>query len=750
MATVNRGDFVLGLEPDSRMPNDYLRMVARVFAAYREIPLEMSIVAYVDGYKLNLNSVVGNIVTIGITHGTAFVDDQFVGFIDSSELVINGDELVVDVSYSIVLYYQWINIMPPQEPTYNIVRTDLVDPEHMLDLGQLFKRSDGSWDLIDNKVPWWADLLEKLTGDTEIDGPELLPYIPFIKENETEDIGWALDFHHNVGNNIDYNVRLHTDRAADDKLFINGDRILTTVDFDADNQKIIYYLGQFATAPTIRNDGTSLLDGDVYYNTTDHKYFYWKLNGWAELGSGGGSGGGTATVHHCEFIATAGQTMFNCIYNPEFLYVSLGGLDLASSEYIATNGTTIELNIPAQAGEVLQSYSITEIPVNGLGLDDLNDVTITGVTDDQVIAWDDASSQWINKDANFSGGGGGSDLVSYEFIATDGQTVFTCDHDANWVYVSSSGVDLADAEFVADGSTITLVTPTEENDIIKVFSAISGLNNLVSEEFTATLGQTVFTVTHNPNWVYVSVSGIDLANAEFVADGSIITLVNPAKANDIVKVFSATGSGGSGSGSGFGMTTWCEHTATAGQTNFACEYDPTFVYVSVAGVELDSGSYTATNGQNVILDNPANLNDIIIIRSVSTIGQINITNLQDNQVLSYDEATDTWVNTDPSGGSSGGGTLNEYNFDATDGQTDFVINNETYNSAAVYTNGVRNRNMEFSVSNDGTDTTVVFNVGKLLNDWVLIESGYNDTGATPPPATTSYDLMYDNNRYGGE
>ncbi len=579
MATVNRGDFVLGLQPDDRMPNDYLRMVARVFAAYREVPLEMSIVAYIDGYHLTLDSVVNNIVTIGITHGTAFVDDQFVGFTESSELVINGDELVVDVEYSIVLYYQWINIMPPQEPTYNIVRTDRIDPEHMLELGKLYKRSDGSYDLIDSKIPWWKQMMLMLTGDTEVDGPELLPYIPYIKENETMDIGWALDFHHDVGNGVDYNVRLRTDRSDDNNLFINNYRILTTYDFDTDNQRIIYYLGQFVSAPATRNDGTPLQEGDVYYDRMEHKYFYWKVNVWSEIGSGSGSGGGAAILSNCEFIATSGQTVFNCNYNPDFVYVALGGVTLSSTEYIAANGTTVELLIPAQGGEVIQIYSVIEVPVNSLSLNDLSDVEITSVQQDQIIAWDNISGQWINRTANFGGGGGGS---------------------------------------------------------------------------------------------------------------------------------------------GFGMTSKCEFIATAGQTNFICDYDPNFVMVSVSGIDLANTEFTATNGTDLILSNPAVAGDIVIIRSIYTIGKVEITSPTNEQVLIYNSTTDTWENGDQTGGSGSSG-IQEFNFDSSSGQTVFVLNNVVGTRATVFVDGVKIRNTEYVLTDDGTDTTITFNQGMAENSWISVE-----------------------------
>lgn len=92
-------------------------------------------------------------------------------------------------------------------------------------------------------------MVEDMTGNTETDGPEHLPFLVSIKSDNdvrpgethpphpnndtrgTMDIGWAVDFHHYVGNQVDYNVRLHTDKINNNTLYINNDRILTETEF---------------------------------------------------------------------------------------------------------------------------------------------------------------------------------------------------------------------------------------------------------------------------------------------------------------------------------------------------------------------------------------------------------------------------------------------------------------------------------------------------------------------------------------
>lgn len=66
--------------------------------------------------------------------------------------------------------------------------------------------------------------------------------------------------------------------------------------------------------------------------------------------------------------------------------------------------------------------------------------------------------------------------------------------------------------------------------------------------------------------------------------------------------------------------------------------------------------------------------------------------------------------------------IQEYQFTATADQTAFVITDKifTENQMDVYTNRLRDRKNEYSVSDNGTDTTVTFNTGKTSGDLVDI------------------------------
>jgi len=81
--------------------------------------------------------------------------------------------------------------------------------------------------------------------------------------------------------------------------------------------------------------------------------------------------------------ATAGQTSFNFNYNVGFVDVFLNGVKLPSSEFTASNGSTIVLDDAAFANDTLEFISLNTVPVSSGGaqnLDGLADVYISSST----------------------------------------------------------------------------------------------------------------------------------------------------------------------------------------------------------------------------------------------------------------------------------------------------------------------------------------------------------------------------------
>jgi hypothetical protein len=96
----------------------------------------------------------------------------------------------------------------------------------------------------------------------------------------------------------------------------------------------------FKLSPSI--DDTSKVGKNTYK---------WNGKGWVV--EAGGIVGSVSTSKRTEFTATAGQTIFTVNYTPSYIDVYMNGVHLDSSDYTASNGTTIVLNIAAVATDEL-------------------------------------------------------------------------------------------------------------------------------------------------------------------------------------------------------------------------------------------------------------------------------------------------------------------------------------------------------------------------------------------------------------
>jgi hypothetical protein len=146
-----------------------------------------------------------------------------------------------------------------------------------------------------------------------------------------------------------------------------------------------------------------------------------------------------------------------------------------------------------------------------------------------------------------------------KFTATSGQTTFTITggYAVGMVDVYMNGVKLDNAtDFTAsNGTTVVLATGALTNSIIEVYKFGSQFipNNAlrVVTPFTATAGQTSFTVTYSVGLVDVYYNGAKLAASEYTATtGTAIVLATAAQLNDIIEVIAYSYSVGAYSGIG--------------------------------------------------------------------------------------------------------------------------------------------------------------------------------------------------------
>ena len=106
--------------------------------------------------------------------------------------------------------------------------------------------------------------------------------------------------------------------------------------------------------------------------------------------------------------------------------------------------------------------------------------------------------------------------------------------------------------------------------------------------------------------------------------------------------------------------------------------------------------------------------------SVSTIGELTDVDLVTTaptagQTLKFDGTN--WV---PGDDINGGVSLVENDYTATADQTAFVISGKILSYVGAFVNGIKVKSSDFTISDDGTDTTVTFGTGLNENDWLQL------------------------------
>jgi hypothetical protein len=148
------------------------------------------------------------------------------------------------------------------------------------------------------------------------------------------------------------------------------------------------YLGTKTSDPTLDNDGNALVSGALYFSTTSNVMKVYDGASWITATSAGAT-----SLLRFRYVATSGQTTFSgadaasatLTYTVNNIAVHRNGVTLDTSEYTASNGTSIVLTVAAGTGDIIdiiafKSFTVADAlsavsggTVNGA-------VTITGVT----------------------------------------------------------------------------------------------------------------------------------------------------------------------------------------------------------------------------------------------------------------------------------------------------------------------------------------------------------------------------------
>ena len=243
---------------------------------------------------------------------------------------------------------------------------------------------------------------------------------------------------------------------------------------------------------------------------------------------------------------------------------ALGYTPVTNARTITINGTTYDLSADRSWSIVagISSFNTRTGDITLLDTDVTGALGYTPVTNARTITINgttydlSANRTWVVDASSVT------TRVIQKFTATSNQTEFTITggYTVGMVDVFLNGIKLDNAvDFTAiDGSVVTLAVGAATGDIVEVYKYGGQFiaNNTLRQStlFTATAGQTTFTVNYSVGFVDVFYNGSKLDSSEFTAtNGTSIVLGTACVLNDKVEVVAYnytvgafTGVGGSG------------------------------------------------------------------------------------------------------------------------------------------------------------------------------------------------------------
>ena len=126
------------------------------------------------------------------------------------------------------------------------------------------------------------------------------------------------------------------------------------------------YLGTKTSDPTLDNDGNALAAGALYFSTTQNVMKVYDGASWITATSAGAT-----SLLRFRYVATSGQTTFSgadsasatLTYTVNNIAVHRNGVTLDTSEYTASNGTSIVLTVAAGTGDIIDIIAFKSFTV---------------------------------------------------------------------------------------------------------------------------------------------------------------------------------------------------------------------------------------------------------------------------------------------------------------------------------------------------------------------------------------------------
>ena len=184
------------------------------------------------------------------------------------------------------------------------------------------------------------------------------------------------------------------------------------------------YLGPSATAPTADPDGSALDVGDLYFDTASQTMKVYSSSGWIPAGSSvnGTSSRFTYTVSSSTTTITGADDNSNTLaYDAGFIDVYLNGVKMVNgTDVTVTSGDSIVFAsaIGTSGTDVVDVIAFGTFQLSNFSINDANDVSTGGISDGQVLVYNNSAGAFQPGNASSAEVYGFSKNASGELIVT--------------------------------------------------------------------------------------------------------------------------------------------------------------------------------------------------------------------------------------------------------------------------------------------------------------------------------------------
>ena len=214
---------------------------------------------------------------------------------------------------------------------------------------------------------------------------------------------------------------------------------------DVNNFADTYSIGASApSSPTL---------GDLWFDSANNVMKVYGSGGFVTAASAV-----NGTANRFKYTATASQTTFTgaddntnvLAYDAGFIDLFLNGIRLVNgTDFTATNGTSIVLTVGASLNDILEIVAYGTFELANFSIGGANDVSLTGITDGQVLVYNSTSSSFQPGNAS------SAEVYGFNKDAS-GNLIVTTTDGGNDNISSSTFANFDDVLFAASGFTFSL------------------------------------------------------------------------------------------------------------------------------------------------------------------------------------------------------------------------------------------------------------------------------------------------------